>query len=225
MDTELAFDRLHRMAESRGKDTPFDSIDADTRTHVRKEVGIFGRAKSRLAGTSDLYAMLEIVYGCFSDAWAEYHSCLVDAYAAAYRVAMPSGSPDGEYAALAYESGYSLTMGWTPKNEWERKRARAYEAYVSGRKMAGVSGGSKVWDTSRNLVGRQMAQGADDVAVIALGDAYRGAGVSRVRYCAVEDGHACAACMSRDGRTYRIGHEPHLPAHPRCRCWYEPVIQ
>lgn len=225
MPTELAFDRLHRMASGESKETPFDGADEAARVCARSEVRLFGRAKARLAGTSDLYAMLDIVYGCYQEAWTAYDTCLKKAYAAAYLLAMPGAQRDGLTAAASYEDGYALTGGFIPRNEWERKRARAYESYVAGRRAGGIAAGNAAWDRARNLAGRQSVQGADDMTIIALHDAFEAAGVQRVRYCAVEDGRTCTTCLPRNGRTYRLGSEPHLPAHPNCRCWYEPVRQ
>jgi len=56
--------------------------------------------------------------------------------------------------------------------------------------------------------------------------AYRTAGIRKVEYIADSDDKRCSKCGGYSAvGIYDIGTEPTLPAHPRCRCCYAPVVE
>jgi SPP1 gp7 family putative phage head morphogenesis protein len=48
--------------------------------------------------------------------------------------------------------------------------------------------------------------------------------VNKVQYSATLDGRTSDICASRDGKIYKLGFEPPLPAHINCRSTYIPII-
>ncbi len=48
--------------------------------------------------------------------------------------------------------------------------------------------------------------------------------VDKVQYMATLDGRTSDICASRDGKIYKMGSEPPLPAHINCRSTYNPII-
>lgn len=53
---------------------------------------------------------------------------------------------------------------------------------------------------------------------------YQDAGVQRVQWIATDDFRCCDFCRSMNGMIFPINQRPDMPAHPRCRCCYVPVI-
>ena len=53
---------------------------------------------------------------------------------------------------------------------------------------------------------------------------YRDAGVQRAQWVATDDFRCCDFCRSMNGMIFPINQRPDMPAHPRCRCCYVPVI-
>lgn len=57
----------------------------------------------------------------------------------------------------------------------------------------------------------------------AAAEGFKQAGVKQVEYDASLE--ACPICKQHDGYLFEFGQEPQLPAHPRCRCFYVPIIE
>ena len=223
MASVLAFDQLSPMVTD-GTAEPFAPADEAVRAYALQVVRRFSRGKARLHRASDLYAMLEIVFGCWDECRPLWVGCLESSYAGGYRTALPGADARPSAAVLSWLASYAYPEGYVPQSEWERRRARTAEAVVAAFRARGMGEAAKAMDAARNQAGRMAVQGADDLAARGLMDAYADVGVQRVRYRAVEDGRTCSTCLPRNGRTYAIGRAPQLPAHPNCRCWYEPVI-
>ena len=47
--------------------------------------------------------------------------------------------------------------------------------------------------------------------------------VSEFRWMTTQDDRVCPICAPRDQQVYNMNEE-HPPAHPRCRCWIQPVV-
>lgn len=55
---------------------------------------------------------------------------------------------------------------------------------------------------------------------------YKNANLQKIRWSTgPEDGNECEICAARNNKVYRIGEEPMIPAHPRCRCIYVGVVE
>jgi SPP1 gp7 family putative phage head morphogenesis protein len=223
MAATLSFDDLNPMAVD-GTLNPFAGTDSAVAAYARRVIRRFARARSALSQASDLYAMMEIVYGRWDDSWPLYRGCLETAYGRAYALFLPHvAQPPATDAIGAYVASYALPEGFVPQNEWERRRARSFESVVAAQRAHGTGAAASAMVASRNSAVRMMRQGADDATVLGMADAMADAGVTRVRYNAVEDSRTCGVCLPRDGRTYPVDRAPRLPEHPNCRCWYSPV--
>lgn len=197
----------------------FSKTDKTIRAGARAIIRRFNRMKSKVHTIGDLYVMLEIVYGCYSDSWTYYVSALEQSYRRAYLTLSPRGSPSTS-RVQQHLSEVAVPEGYIPQAEWERKRARCYESVVAAI-SAGMSP-DKAIDTARNYVVNQMRQGCDDITETAILDAYRDAGIETVMYVAQKDDRVCHTCLTLDGNVYPIDEAPKLPKHYRCRCIYVP---
>lgn len=56
-------------------------------------------------------------------------------------------------------------------------------------------------------------------------DRYRKVGIEKVKWCTAPDERTCPRCGDLDEREFDINDTPIIPAHPRCRCTYIPIIE
>lgn len=56
-------------------------------------------------------------------------------------------------------------------------------------------------------------------------DRYKKAGIEKVKWCTAPDERTCPKCSGLNERIFDINDTPIIPAHPRCRCTYIPVIE
>ena len=107
------------------------------------------------------------------------------------------------------------------ETEVYRKRDRAIEAVnsVTGRilKQIEIDKAIRFWS--------QMSQQyADIVSDGATMEAFRAAGVKKVKWNTQRDGKVCPACKALDGEIFSIKNAP-PKQHWRDRCWLSPVIE
>jgi hypothetical protein len=219
--TVLSFDKLNKLNSDRFD--PFTQTDRLIEKCTRSMTRRFARLASKASSEDDANVIMTMVWQTYADAWQDYEDCLAGAYKAAYGLVLSGADKLQAQAAFeSYVASYALPEGFIPKSEWERKRARCLEALAADAN-AGVSKKKSV-ETSRNVTVRQARQGADDMTILGLHDAYRAAGVDRVRFVTQRDGRVCAECMALDGNVYELGKQPSIPIHHNCRCFYIPVI-
>ena len=112
---------------------------------------------------------------------------------------------------------YDAVTHYRFNEETERKKARTAEAliatHIDGREA----------DKALRYWVLQLAQYADRSVDDGTLQAYRDAGVKRVRWISEKDNKVCDECEDLDGRIFNIDELPDKP-HFRCRCRYEPVI-
>lgn len=217
----LAFDRLNRLSDA--TTDPFSATDREIEVCARLIARRFSRLSARSQTSDDANVLMMMVWQTYADAWEDYKECLSGSYRAAYRLV--TGNDDKSHAIAAFESyvaSYALPEGFVPKSEWERKRARCLESIVADA-MAGISRRKSV-ETSRNVTVRQARQGADDMTILGMHDAYKDSGVDRVRFVTQRDGRVCPDCRALDGNVYELGKQPAIPLHHNCRCFYVPVV-
>lgn len=107
------------------------------------------------------------------------------------------------------------------KDETDRKRSRLLEALLAvmlAKKMTfkvELNVAMKLWS-------KQALQTADDIAMAALIQAYKDAGVKKVIWCTQEDERVCEDCEPLDGQVYPIDEMPDFPQHYACRCFVIP---
>lgn len=123
---------------------------------------------------------------------------------------------------LAILLGYNLVTGYLYDKEAERKRLRLNEQILTAREF---NDGAMYRDSLRrsmNLWWTQTQQYGIEVVDEATIQAYKDAGVKRVRWVAVGDERTCTECGSRHNKIYDIRKVP-AKTHYGCRCHLEPV--
>ena len=101
--------------------------------------------------------------------------------------------------------------------EAERKKQRTVEAIIASHdKGEAVDKSLKLWVLQTS----HYAEKSVDEATI---DAYKAAGVDKVRWNTEEDDRVCKVCQARDGKIYPINKLPPRP-HYSCRCTFSPIL-
>lgn len=100
--------------------------------------------------------------------------------------------------------------------ELERKKQRLIEALIASHQKQ-----SEV-DKALRYLTLQLSQYADKAELEATLQAYKDAGIKRVRWITQEDEKVCSTCFPRDGKVYDIDKVPDRP-HYRCRCEIVPA--
>lgn len=100
--------------------------------------------------------------------------------------------------------------------EFERKKHRTYEALMAAEnKPKEVKKALKYWTF-------QSTHYADESVLRGTVNAYKDAGIPKVRWITMEDDRVCEECDALDGKVFRIDRIPPRP-HYGCRCWIEAV--
>ena len=97
-------------------------------------------------------------------------------------------------------------------NEWERKRQRLSEA------LAASNTPQKEIDKAIKLMALQVSHYADKATALAALQAYKDAGVKKVKWITERDNRVCEKCEPLDGKVFDIDKVPQIPQHYRCRC-------
>lgn len=152
------------------------------------------------------------------------------AYRDAWDELFPGQEPENEldivYVAVLADR-YDPKMEYQYSKEWIRKRDRLKEAIISvgqssdALRVANTQRARQALARARNLLERQVLEMADTVTDESRNEAFRDAGIERVRWNTQQDAKVCRTCQERDGQVYDIDDLP--PKHPYCRCWYSPV--
>ena len=111
--------------------------------------------------------------------------------------------------------GFEATTKYVYEHEVDRKRSRLYEALMSSKSNAEFM-------TAFNLWWRQTAQYGIIVSDRAVIQAFKDAGVKKVRWNTEKDDRVCHTCKERSGKVYPIDKIP-SKTHYNCRCWLSEV--
>lgn len=109
----------------------------------------------------------------------------------------------------------------------ERIRSDMEDMLVSGRGMSDIKKRlmedfSVSYNDAARLVDTETSYVMNNAAV----QRYRSAGLRKVRWCiAPEDGRECEICKNRANKVWHIDTAPTMPAHPRCRCVWQGVVE
>lgn len=129
---------------------------------------------------------------------------------------------------------YLFTLWWLDKflqrydpvtkyvfsHEFDRKRARTFEAIVASKK----SDIQKEIKQAMYSLSVQTTQYADEITDFAVLKGYEDAGIDRVRWVTEQDNRVCHTCQERDGKTYDV-HKVPIKPHIRCRCYLLPATK
>ena len=220
MGTSLSFDELNVLNAA---DDPFEATDRDVLFASRRCVRLFNALRARLVGADDDdYTVMLLVWQLYDSLWKAYEELLAACAQDGWDAVAERGLVDSALSTTYLTTAQPLE-GYVPKNEWERKRSYLFEGIVAARGQS--QSVAKPVDSAKRRWGAMMAQSADDVTVLGMMDAYRSAGVGRVRWVTEHDERVCGVCRPRDGNTYAIDKAPQCPAHFSCRCVLVPVLR
>lgn len=119
-------------------------------------------------------------------------------------------------------SDYNLITGYLYFREAERKRLRLSEEILTAREYSDRKRYDESLRRTANLWWKQTNQYGIDIVDRATLQAYRDAGIKRVRWVTRIDGRECVTCKERNGNVYKLSEVPSKP-HYGCRCYLEPV--
>lgn len=154
------------------------------------------------------------------------------AYRDAYLEVTGTSVDDDELLEAAY---LGLLNGFHPVTKYQytsevlRKRDRLTEAVLAVESSAsGVNavrqGVRDAFGTAGRFWDRQATQYIDFGVDTGRTAGFKRAGVLEVIWHSQSDDRVCPDCWERDEQVYPIDDIPPKP-HPRCRCWWSPVIR
>lgn len=203
----------------------YDEADEAIRIMNRQNLKAFGRLKLAKFDDLNLIRQVDNVYdGSVKEAKQKYRRIARDAFIEGLIMAHISRDDTSDWADDVITNDWLLDMLeevdpvtlYVFTTETERKKQRLIEALTAATdKGKEVDKALRYW----TLQIGQYALNAVDRAVI---EAFREAGVERVRWNTQEDERVCETCDDRDGRIYRIDRLP--SRHYMCRCFYTPVF-
>ena len=114
--------------------------------------------------------------------------------------------------------GYNATTKYMYAHEWIRKRDRLVEALMASKNRLDMR---EALQRTLNLIGLQVAQGADNITDDTRMAVFNLAGVDEVMWITQEDEKVCEECRERDHAIFPIDKVPEK--HYRCRCYLRAV--
>lgn len=117
---------------------------------------------------------------------------------------------------------FNLVTGYLYGKEVDRKRMRLNEQILTAREYDSRTAYNECLRRSANLWYTQSMQYGIDMVDKARIQAFKDAGIKRVRWISVHDDKRCDECKHRDGKIYDIDKVP-VKNHYGCRCYLEPV--
>lgn len=203
--------------------TPYQLADKTIELLNRKAIKRFEEAKSKAALLKfDELNVITICKDLYAKLADDNQSAFLELAQEQYAAAEPHGfkKPDMGWL-LELLLMYDPVTLYVYQNEVERKRDRTAEAI-----NASTSRAAKAVEFRRGLSywAQMTAHYADEVNDKATLKAFEDAGVKKVRWNTLLDGHECETCRERDGKVYPIEKVPPKP-HWRCRCWLTAVVE
>ena len=167
----------------------------------------------------EVWLIQDAVNACYGTIEREVKKTYLDVANAAYKDVTDR---DSVFTYLWLENfllGYDPVTKYVFTHEFDRKRARTFEAIVSTKKRGDLQ--KELKQAMYNL-SVQTKQYADEVTDTATLEGYRDSGVRFVRWITEQDNRVCAECNKRQGKIYPVDSVPDKP-HIRCRCWLLPA--
>lgn len=200
------------------ENNPYALSDRASKLLNRKAIKRFDKAKRdcNLLHIDELN-VIKTITRLYKDLAADNKQAFLDLAILAYQDAQPHGKkePDKSWL-LALLDSYDPVYLVVYTNEVERKRDRLIEGVIAApNKTKEFRRGLSMW-------ARFTAHECDRVTDEATLNAFRDAGVKKVRWRTEEDDKVCPVCGPRDKKVYSIDNIPAKP-HINCRCWLEAV--
>lgn len=163
-----------------------------------------------------------VIQNAVNDAYATIYNAVKKIYLEVANDAYKAVTErDTMFTALWIEQflrGYDPVTKYVFDHEFDRKRARLFEALVASKKKDIPY---ELKQAMYNLA-VQTKQYADEVTDTATLQGYKDSGIARVTWVTEQDGRVCSECKSRSGKTYAVDKVPAKP-HIRCRCYLLPT--
>lgn len=178
----------------------------------------FSNMRRSILAFDNIYAVQNAVNGAYSAILTAVKKIYLEIANDAYKAVTER---DGGFSMMWLEMfllDYDPLTKYVFTHEYDRKRARTFEALVASKKKD-VS--QEIKQAMVNLA-IQTKQYADEITDTATLQGYKDSGVERVVWVTEQDGRVCRECKSRQGRTYDVNKVPVKP-HIRCRCYLLPT--
>ena len=119
-------------------------------------------------------------------------------------------------------TSYNPVTKYVYEQEVERKRARFFESIAADASVKDRRAWEEDFRRAEHLWDQQTGQNMIDLEDYVRKEAYKRAGVERVKWITQDDDRVCTECDSLDGKVFPIDKVPPKP-HPRCRCYIVPT--
>lgn len=204
----------------------YEGADQAIRTMNRKNLKAFDRLRLMKKDEVNLIREVKSVYRkSAKEARAHYYEIAVEAYIVACIQAHMTNAEatrivdkkiDLDWVDEMLEETDFVTL-YRFDNEVERKAQRLAEALsATDRWNDEIDKALRYWTL-------QVGQYAINAVDRARLQAFKYAGVKRVRWNTEKDERVCNECNALDGKVFDIDDAP-AKMHLRCRCWYSPVF-
>lgn len=193
-----------------------DKVIAVINRRIQHEFAVL---RQRIAAFDEIWQLQSAVNECYANILRETKRVYQDIAATAYKDASGKDSFFTMYFIDQFLLRYDPVTKYVFSHEYDRKRARTFEAVVSTRKKADLL--KELKQAMYNL-SVQTKQYADEITDEMTLQGYKDSGVTLVRWIAEQDGRVCAECKKRHFKVYPVDKVPVKP-HIRCRCWCIPA--
>ena len=203
----------------------YDGADRAIREMNRQNLKAFGKLKLAKWDELNVIRAIDAVYReSIRMARQRYYEVAVEAYILAMIEAGKSNKDATKAADRDIDSAWVLAMleevdpvtlyAFLP--EAERKKARFIEAVsVAQNRNQEIDKALRYWTV-------QVAQYADNSVYRARLEAFKAAGIKRVKWVTQKDERVCEECDDLDEQVFPIDEVP-PPQHPHCRCIIVPI--
>lgn len=203
----------------------YDGADRAIREMNRQNLKAFGKLKLAKWDELNVIRAVDAVYKeSIKMARQRYYEVAVEAYILAMIEAGKSNKEATKAADRDIDAAWVLAMleevdpvtlyAFLP--EAERKKARFIEA------VSAAQNRNREIDKALRYWTVQVAQYADNSVYRARLEAFKAAGIKRVKWVTQKDERVCEECDDLDEQVFPIDEVP-PPQHPHCRCIIVPI--
>lgn len=183
---------------------------------IQHEFSVMRRA---IATFDEIWLLQDAVNACYSNIMNEVRKTYLDIANHAYKDVTGRDGVITYYWLEQWLFAYDPVTRYVFNHEYDRKRARTFEAVVATKKRSDLQ--KELKQAMYNL-SVQTKQYADEVTDTATLQGYKDSGIEYVRWITEQDGRVCAECRKRHFKVYPVDAVPDKP-HIRCRCWFIPA--
>lgn len=174
----------------------------------------FAVLKRSIMAFDEIWQLQYAVNDCYRNILNEAKRCYMEVANNAYKDVTGRDSMFDYLWVERFLMRYDPVTKYVFTHEFDRKRARTFEAVVCTQRRADLWKELKLAMTQLAV---QTKQASDEVTDESTLQAYKDSGVQYVQWVSETDGRVCSECRKRNGRIYDITKAPDKP-HIRCRC-------